>query len=312
MITIHETESIKEPLGRVVATIGNFDGIHMGHRRIIEKVLERGQALRLKTVLITFDPHPARVIAPFYPLRLIHTKHQKTRMLETTGIDVLLFISFDRDISLLTAEEFLSQVLLSRMTPEEIYVGENFRFGRNRSADSKTLSALGEKLGFKVGIIESVIIDGETVSSSIIRRMIEDGRVERASLFLGHLFSIEGEVMPGEGIGKTIKIPTANIHPRNELLPRMGVYITESLVAGSKHRSVTNIGIRPTFNLQTYSIETHIMDFQSTIYGEEIEVFFHKRIRDELKFENLEKLREQIERDIEEMKSFFAGGRPIS
>jgi len=305
MRILNDIERTKEKIGPVVATIGNFDGLHIGHRKIIEQVRMRGEKLGLMTVVMTFDPHPARVISPTGAPHLIHTRHQKIKMLEKMGVDILIFMPFDRDLSLLAAEEFFTNRVLRRMEIEEIYIGENFRFGRNRSADSDALFRIGSKLGFKVDLIESVKLEGEVVSSSLIRRLIADGNVERAALFLGQPFSIEGEVVSGEGIGKKMRIPTANVRPENELIPGMGVYITESLVCNERFRSVTNIGVRPTFALYTSTIETHLIDFASSIYGEDIEVVFHRRIRDEMKFDDVEKLKKQIECDVREAKDFF-------
>ncbi len=307
MIILNGTQSIRKDLGPVVATIGNFDGIHLGHRKIIERVLEKGKELNFATVVITFDPHPSHVISPAQAPHLIHTRHQKIRMLEQIGIDYLLFIHFNRNLSLLTAEDFLSRYVLDRMKIREMYVGEDFRLGKDRITDSSTLSSIGAKLGFSVGLIESVTIDDQIISSTTIRQMIEDGDVEKAARFLGHNYSIEGEVVSGEGIGRTMKIPTANIRPENKLIPKMGVYITESLVSGSLYASVTNVGVRPTFNLYTSMIETHLIDFRSSIYGEDIEVFFYRRVRDEKKFDDADKLKKQIEADITQARDFFSG-----
>lgn len=304
MIIFNGIHKLNKSLGQVVATIGNFDGIHLGHQKIIEKVIHRGKELHLKKVLITFDPHPACVIMPSKAPKLINNRHQKIKILEELGIDILLFVPFDRDLSLMTAEEFLNEIM-KKIAFSVIYIGENFRFGRNRSADCKTLAALGERLGFKVGCVSFIKANEKIVSSSLIREMVEKGHVEEASLQLGRPYSIEGKVVPGEGRGRMMNIPTANIQPYNELIPERGIYISEMVVEGSRYESVTNIGIRPTFDLSHQTIETHMMDFQNHIYGERVELFIHKKIRDEVKFESAEKLSERIQKDIEEMKKFF-------
>jgi riboflavin kinase/FMN adenylyltransferase len=304
MIIFNGIHKLNRPLGPVAATIGNFDGIHLGHQKIIEKVIQKGKEMQIKKVLITFDPHPARVIMPSKAPKLINNRHQKIKILEGLGIDILLFVPFDRDLSLMTAEEFLNEIM-KKIDLSVIYIGENFRFGRNRSADCKTLAALGERLGFKVGCVPFIRADEKIVSSSLIREMVKTGQVEEVSLQLGRPYSIEGKVVPGEGRGRMMNIPTANIQPYNELIPERGIYISEMVVAGSKYESVTNIGIRPTFDLSHQTIETHIMDFQNHIYGERVELFIHKKIRDEVKFESAEKLSERIQKDIEEMKTFF-------
>lgn len=304
MIIVNGIQKFSKDLGHVVATIGNFDGVHLGHQKIIQNLIEHGKALRLKKVLITFDPHPTRVILPSKAPKLIHNRHQKISVLEQLGIDVLFFIPFDRDLSLMTAEEFLKS-LMEKINFAVIYIGENFRFGKNRSADYKTLGALGEKLGFKVGCVPFVKVDDLIVSSSVIRELLKEGKVQEASRLLGHPYSIEGKVIPGEGRGKIMDIPTANIQPSSELIPKRGIYISEMVVAGSTYKGVTNIGTRPTFNLTCQTIETHLIDFHDHIYGQKIELFFHQKIRDEVKFENAERLKERIQRDIEEMNAFF-------
>lgn len=304
MIIVNAIQKFNKQEGEVVATIGNFDGVHLGHQEIIEKVISKGKKLRLRKVVITFDPHPARVIFPSKAPKLILSRHQKIKILEGLGIDLLLFIPFDRDLSLMTAEEFLKK-MMERINFSMIFIGENFRFGKNRSADCKTLAALGERLGFKVGCVPFIKVDEKTVSSSIIRDMLEKGAVDEASRLLGRPYSIEGKVVPGEGRGRMMNIPTANIQPHNELIPKGGIYISEIVVAGSRYRSVTNIGIRPTFHLHHQTIETHMMDFHNHIYGEKIELFFHRRIRDEIQFDSAEQLRKKIQEDIEEMKIFF-------
>jgi riboflavin kinase/FMN adenylyltransferase len=304
MIIVNGIQKFNRQQGQVVATIGNFDGVHLGHQKIIEKVISKGQELALRKVVITFDPHPARVIFPSKAPRLILTRHQKIRILEESGIDLLLFIPFDRDLSLMTAEEFLKKIM-ERIDFSIIYIGENFRFGKNRSADCKTLDALGERLEFKVGCVPFVKVKDKIVSSSLIREMLEEGKVDEASQLLDRPYSIEGKVVPGEGRGRMMNIPTANIQAHNELIPKGGIYISEIGVAGSRYKSVTNIGIRPTFHLLHQTIETHMMDFHNHIYGEKVELFFHRRIRDEIKFDNAEQLRQKIQEDIEEMKVFF-------
>ncbi len=304
MIIVNGVQKFNKEQGQVVATIGNFDGIHLGHQKIIERVVSKGKELGLRKVVITFDPHPARVIFPSKAPGLILNRHQKIRILEESGVDLLLFIAFDRDLSLMTAEEFLRKIM-ERIDFSTIYIGENFRFGKNRSADYKTLDALGERLGFKVGCVPFVKVNDRIVSSSLIREMLKDGEVEEASRLLGRSYSIEGKVVPGEGRGQMMNIPTANIQPHNELIPKRGIYISEIVVAGSRYNSVTNIGIRPTFHLLHQTIESHMMDFHDHIYGEKVELFFHRKIRDEIKFENAEQLRKRIQKDIEVMKVYF-------
>ncbi len=304
MIIINGIQKFNRDLGKVVATIGNFDGVHLGHQQIIKKVIEEGNKVNLKKVLFTFEPHPTRIIFPSKAPRLILNRHQKIRILEELGIDVLFFIPFDRDLSLMTAEEFLKN-LMEKITFDVIYIGENFRFGKNRSADFKTLAALGEKLGFRVGCVPFVKMNDIAVSSSLVRDLLGEGKVEEASQLLGRPYSVEGKVVPGVGRGKKINIPTANIQAYNEIIPKRGTYISEIIVGQLKFKSVTNIGIRPTFPLSSQTIESHIIDFNDHIYGEKVEVFFHQRIRDEVKFENIELLKKRIQQDIEKMKAFF-------
>jgi riboflavin kinase/FMN adenylyltransferase len=297
------------PTGRepICATIGNFDGVHLGHQAILASVIGAAKSRSAPSLLITFDPHPLAVVAPTRGPKLLQTRRQKLEALEATGLDGLLILPFDRELASLTGEAFFADYLSSRIRFVTIHVGSNFRFGRARGGDVSLLQSLGTRLGFSVVTVPPVTADGEIVSSSAIRTAIEAGDVARARAQLGRVFAITGEIVRGDGRGRSLGFPTANVAVDNETVPRRGVYITETSVFGSRFPSVTNVGVRPTFGGTALAVESHLIDVDEDLYGERVEVRFLARLRDEVKFADAAELADQLARDLAAATSYFSG-----
>ena len=310
MIVWNGIERYPEGSDPVVATIGNFDGVHAGHRAIVKSALADGRSRGLRVVLVTFDPHPLAVVDPPRKPRLLQTRRQKLDALEATGLDGVLVMRFDATLASTSAEAFFTEVLAPRLRLAALHVGESFRFGRGREGELELLRRIGAATGFEVVGVPSVRIDGELVSSSSIRRRVEEGDVEHARRMLSRPFAVTGEVVRGEGRGATLDFPTANVAFENELLPRRGVYVTQSVTLALRLPSVTNVGVRPTFGGSEVVVESHLIDFAEDLYGERMEVRFLARIRDEKKFTSGNELADQIARDRAAAVAFFQNIEP--
>jgi riboflavin kinase / FMN adenylyltransferase len=303
-------EAIRPHLRAPVATIGNFDGLHRGHRVIIDRVLERARAGGGTSLVITFEPHPLAVLAPDRAPRMIVTRRQKLALFEAAGIDAVLALTFDTALAAVGAADFVAGHLDARLGLREVYVGANFNFGRGREGDADTLVRLCAGRGITAARVEEVRFLGSAVSSSRIRRALAAGEVELAGELLGRPFAIEGKVTHGAGRGTALGIPTANLQVENELVPQDGVYVTETRLDGRGLPSVTNIGTRPTFGERALTVETHLLDAAPDLYGRPIELAFLARLRQELRFDSAQALVEQIRRDIERARAFFAERGP--
>ena len=290
---------------RTVLTVGNFDGLHLGHQRILRGVFERARAADATAAAVTFDPHPLKLLRPDDAPPLITTLAQRLAGLEQMGLDAVLVLKFDPKILRLSPEDFVLGILAEHMHLGAILVGENFRFGYRQAGDVHLLTELGRRRGFEVGIVPPVIVGGEVVSSTAVRRAVSEGRVEHAAGLLGRPFVLTGEIRPGTGQGARLVFPTLNLAPEQELLPRIGVYATETRVAGRLYRSATNVGVRPTFDRGRLTVESHLFDFSEKLTTGSLEVRFWKRLRDERKFSGPEALRAQIAKDIEQARRFF-------
>lgn len=297
MIVWNGIESYPRDSAPVVASIGNYDGVHVGHARILAGAVEDARERGLPSLLVTFDPHPTTVVAPGRRPSLLTTRRQKFEILEGLGVDALLILRFDAALAAKTGEEFLDQVFLERVRLATLHVGFNFRFGHDRAGDLDLLRRMGASRGFGVVGVPQVVVDGETVSSSAIRRAVDDGDVERARRMIGRPFEVTGIVVRGEGRGRSMDFPTANVDVENEIVPRRGVYITETSALASRSPSVTNVGVRPTFGPSPLSVETHLLDFDEDLHGERIEIRFLARLRDEVRFPGPSELADQIARD---------------
>ena len=292
-----------------VGTIGNFDGVHHGHRRILEDVVSRSREIGRPSFAITFEPHPMAVLRPDRAPRRIQTLRQKEEAIEAIGVDALLVIPFTRDFSLIEPEEFVRDLLAQRLRASEIHVGAHFAFGRGKRGDLALLSRLGSECGFSAQAVEEVFYAGEPVSSTRIRRALDRGAMDEATAMLGRPYELDGIVSRGDRLGHRIGVPTINLEPENELAPADGVYVTEIEIRSFDRRfqSVTNIGRRPTlYEDYTTTIETFVLDFSSDVYGDRVRLFFLERLREERKFPSVIELKEQIQRDIESSRAYFA------
>jgi riboflavin kinase/FMN adenylyltransferase len=298
--------------GSTVA-IGNFDGIHLGHQAILRAVASRAAETKAVATVLTFDPTPQKILRPeSAPLR-ISTTEQRLRCFGALGVDAAVVLPFSHELAKLSPEEFVDQILVHDLRVRAVFVGENFRFGHKQSGNAQLLSQLGAGSGFEVIILPPVIYKSEVVSSTIIRREIALGDVSHAGRLLGRPFVLTGKVVPGTGTGRRFTFPTLNLAAEQELLPARGVYVTRTLLEGESRtrRSVTNVGVRPTFNGSALSIETHILDQIPEISPGRIEVHFWKRLREEKKFNSPEELRAQIAQDIAKADQFFTRLRAV-
>ena len=290
---------------KTALTVGNFDGIHLGHQKILRSVVERAQATGTIAAAVTFDPLPMKILRPAEAPPLISTLAQRLAGFEELGLAAALVLRFDLELSRLTPERFVRGILVEQLRLASIQVGENFRFGYQQAGDVKLLDELGRRLGFAVEIVPPVVVRGEVVSSTAIRHRVNEGRVERAARLLGRPFVLTGTIRPGTGRGRSVVFPTLNLTTEQELLPAIGVYATETQVAGRLHRSATNVGTRPTFDGSGLSVESHLLDFSARLTSGPMEVRFWKRLRDERKFTGPEALRAQIAADLSRTRRFF-------
>lgn len=290
------TERLTSP----VLTLGNFDGVHLGHQAIFKKVVERAKELGGTSVAFTFEPHPLKVLAPERSPLLLNTFHGKMRLFDTAGIDVVICANFTRTFADQHPEDFARDVLHKLIQVKEVYVGYDYAFGKGREGSISSLKEMGRTHGFAVGVIDPVVIEGRVVSSSIVRELLAGGQVEEASRLLGRRYSIEGEVVHGSRRGHTLGFPTANLKTPNEVIPGFGVYAVLGTVDGRVYSGVASIGIRPTFDSGPVSIEVYLFNFEEDLYGKEMEVTFVKRIRGEKKFPDAEALIRQIRKDVED------------
>lgn len=301
------------PRGAVVA-IGNFDGIHRGQRAILERVVARAEELGRTSAVVTFDPHPLSVLRPGEGPRLLTTPATKRRLMAEVGIEVLLVVRFDRELAATPAERFVREFLAERLRVTEVHVGRDFSFGHRREGDLELLRRLGSELGFEARAVEEVVLRGERVSSSRIREAVAEGRVEVAWEMLGRPYAVAGVVIRGDRMGKRLGWPTINLALDSELVPADGVYAGRVSIPAfpAVFVCVTNIGTRPTVyeNYQRV-VESHILDFSTDVYGERVEVEFHKRLREERLFATVMDLSAQIRRDVETTREYFAAQRHL-
>jgi riboflavin kinase/FMN adenylyltransferase len=313
LIRIARNVAETEGFGPSALTIGNFDGVHVGHQHLFEQVRGAGTNLgerpSIQPTVLTFDPHPARVVAPDRAPRLLTTMEERCVFMEAEGIEQVLILPFTKEIARLTPEEFVRDIVVNALRATIVLVGENFRFGHKQSGDTKVLNTLGKQYGFEVCLADSVTCRRQVVSSSAIRKFIDEGEAGMAWRYFGRPYSISGEVVHGRGVGSKVTVPTLNLRTSAEVLPRNGVYVTRTREIGTAKRwnSITNIGYRPTFESPNpeLSIETFLLDPLEGDAPQRIELEFLHRVRDERKFENPEALKTQIFRDVKQANSFF-------
>ena len=298
-----------------VGTIGNFDGVHLGHRRILETVVARARESGRPSFAITFEPHPMAVLRPDHAPRRIQTLRPKEEAIEAIGVETLLVVPFTRDLSLMEPEEFVRTLLRDRLGASEVLVGAHFAFGRGKRGDLALLGRLGAECGFTASAVDEVVVDGAPVSSTRIRRALERGAIAEANAMLGREYELDGLVARGDRLGHQIGVPTINLEPENELPPADGVYVTEIEIRsfGRRFPSVSNIGRRPTlYEDYATTIETYVLDFSADVYGERVRLFFLERLREERKFPSMMDLKAQIQRDVAATREFFATRTPAS
>lgn len=303
--SLDEIKDIKE----TVVAVGNFDGIHVGHQELIRRTVKSAKISGIKSAVFTFNNHPKNVLAGKRVIKNIMYPEEKITMLKKMGIDYVFSIDFDYQISHTPAEQFITDILIDKFKMKEMYCGFNYNFGYKAEGDTDLLVKMGQKHGFGIHVMDPVRVDGQVVSSSLIRSLINDGNVDEARIMLGRNYAIGGEVVRGNMIGRTIGFPTSNILIDETMVtPSNGVYITKCNYNMVQYPGITNVGIKPTIGDNKRVIETHIFDFNKDIYGRMIKVEFVKKIRDEMKFPSVDALAEQIQNDCQTARDYHEEG----
>ncbi len=311
MLTFHKLDDVPRDFGPALVSVGNFDGVHRAHRHVLDEIVRRAKTGNAQSVVVTFEPHPARILRPDHNLKLLTPLPEKLRLLEATGIDAVLLLPFSRDLSLMTPRQFAHEILKKRLHAHEVHEGYNFHFGHKAAGDIQLLRELGREMGFEVHDYPEMRLRGERVSSSHIRKLLSEGRVSRARHLLARPFSILSTAGRGRGYGSKYTVPTINLAHYEELVPKDGVYITRTRIGSGANNdcfdSVTNVGNRPTFGADSFAIETHLLNFHPIALSAETEVELHflDRLRDEIKFPSVEALKEQIGRDVRKAKRYL-------
>ena len=310
MELIENIEEITSPYHNAVISIGNFDGVHIGHQALFYEVIEKANELNGTSIAMTFEPHPIRVLKQNGQPPLITLYEQKTELMERSGLDVLICVPFTREFAALSAKDFVKDLLVQRIGMKAIVVGKDYTYGKNREGTLATLQADGDRLGFEVIVADWIKIPNSLpgrTSSTLIRELVMDGNLLEARKLLGRYYQIRGKVVTGRDRGgKLLGFPTANINLQDELCPKKGVYAVSVERWGKLYNGVANIGYSPTFEDQSFTVEVHILDFHEDIYGEKIRVNFVSRLRDEVKFNSVEELSEQIKKDIQKTRELLS------
>jgi len=288
---------------KTAVALGNFDGVHLGHQKILETLVREAKQNNLISIVLTFSPHPKKIVGK-EPIAMIQSLEQRMNTISQFQVHSTLILSFTWELSEYSGEDFIQRLVLIPLKAEEVIVGDNFCFGKNRTGCSETLRSLGQKHNFRVLTIPPVTINSMTVSSSLIRRLLHEGDVAKANLLLGRPYEIEGSVIRGKNRGRNLGFPTANIRTENEIVPR-GVFLSRTLVEGKDFPSLTNAGECPTFDQNTTQVETYLLNFDADIYGQKIQVRFLKKIREERRFSSPEELTLQIKSDLRMANAFF-------
>lgn len=307
METFSRIEEVPAGFGPSLVSVGNFDGVHRAHLRVLNEIVSRARNKDAKSVAVTFEPHSMRILRPDSGLKLLTPTQEKVRLLARTGVDAVFLLPFTRDLSLMSPREFAQEILCKSLRATEVHEGFNFRFGHKAAGSVEVLRELGRELNFEVVVYPEMRLRGEPVSSTRIRDLIRDGNVNRARTLLGRPVSIVSNAGRGRGYGSKYTVPTINLSRYEELVPADGVYITQTRVGAECFDSVTNIGNRPTFGADSFAIESHLLDFHPLDLSADtrIEISFLKRLRGEIKFPSVEALREQIGRDIQKAQHYF-------
>jgi riboflavin kinase/FMN adenylyltransferase len=307
MQVFHKLEDVPADFGPTLVSVGNFDGVHRAHRFVLSEIVKRAKGLKAKSMAVTFEPHPTRILRPDSNFKLLTPTPEKLRLLAATGVDAVLLLPFTRDLSLMTPRQFAHEILKKRLRACEVHEGYNFHFGHKASGNIHTLRELGRQMGFEVHDYPEMRLRGEPVSSSHIRQLLREGRVSRARHLLARPFSILSTAGRGRGYGSKYTVPTINLARYEELVPKDGVYISRTRVGDECFDSVTNVGNRPTFGADSFAVESHLLNFHplEVTVDTEVEIHFLDRLRDEIKFPSVEALREQIGRDVAKAQRYF-------
>ena len=307
MQVFHKLEDVPPQLGPTVVSVGNFDGVHLAHQEVVRRMAESARRLGGKSVVVTFEPHPFRILRPDVAPKLLAPLPVKLKLLEQAGVDAVLVLPFTRDLSLMSAQDFAREVLVDTLHTREVHEGYNFHFGHKAQGNVNTLDALGKELGFEAVVYSELLRRGHHVSSSEIRKLLAAGQVGKARALLGRPFSIFSNPGRGRGYGHKYTVPTINLSRYDEMVPADGVYITWLRVGGECFEAVTNVGNRPTFGPDSFAIESHLLNFHpiELLAQTELELIFLERLRPEIKFPSVEALREQIAKDVHKARRYF-------
>ena len=307
MQIFHSLEDVPSDFGPTVVSVGNYDGVHRAHQEVVRHMAERARTFGGKAVVVTFEPHPLRILRPNVAPKLLTPLPAKLALLEETGVDAVLALPFTRDLSIMSAEDFAREVLGRVLQAREVHEGYNFHFGHKAQGNVDTLAELGKQCGFEARIFGEQLLRGHHVSSTEIRKLIGEGNVSRARALLGRPFSIFSNPGRGRGYGHKYTVPTVNLARYDELVPADGVYITWLRINGECFEAVTNVGNRPTFGADSFAIESHILNFHpiELLPDTPLELIFLKRLRAEIKFPSVDALREQIAKDVYKARRYF-------
>jgi riboflavin kinase/FMN adenylyltransferase len=305
MRVINQISELRELHRASVVTIGNFDGVHLAHQALLRRVVEVAKRLGALATAVTFEPHPVKLLAPEHAPKLLTPLPRKVQLIQATGIEQLVVLPFTREFAHLSPLAFVRSILISSLHAVAVHVGPNFRFAYRQSGDTEILQALGRQEGFKVEVVPLLEVRGEQVSSTCIRELVAKGWVNRACRLLGRPFSICGPIVAGLGVGRKHTVPTLNLAPTEEQLPKVGVYVTRTKLAGAWHDSVTNVGRKPTFGDHRLTVETYLLKLAREIDEDQMEIEFLYRLRDEIKFQNPTMLKLQIQEDARRSLKFF-------
>ncbi len=298
MTVIFNLDKLERPLKNPVLTIGNFDGVHKGHLTLFNKVKERADLIDGQSVVMTFEPHPIKVMMSGNGPPLITPTQQKLKLIQDTGIDIILCVPFTEEFATISPKGFVKDLLVDRIGIKEIVVGYDYSFGNKRAGNIELLEKMGNDYGFLVHVIEQIILDETAVSSTNVRNLVQEGNLSEAKKLLGRDYQVRGTVVKGKDRGgRLLGFPTANLELVDELTPKLGVYVVKVLIDDKIYNGLTNIGFNPTFGNNVFSVETHILDFSGDLVGKTIRVNFLERLRDEKTFKSIEELAEQIKKD---------------
>jgi riboflavin kinase/FMN adenylyltransferase len=305
MEVFRDIEDFPQPELKTVVTMGNFDGIHLGHQALVSSAVAEAKQRRTKSVVFTFEPHPLKLLVPERAPQMIVNHQDKMDMLQALGVDAVIVQTFDRHFASIQAEDFVRRYLLDRLNLTKIWLGRDLRFGCARQGDAEDLIRWGNELGFSVGIVDPILVQGNRISSSRIRQLIEQGCVDEVQPMLGRYHFISGTVISGHRRGRTMGFPTANLATATELLPQDGIYATILELQNRCWLSVSSVGHNPTFGEGSRTIEAYILDFAKDIYGESVKLSFVQRIREERSFAQIEDLVTQMHEDVQAARAVF-------